>query len=130
MGCEAGGDIWDPVGVMTRYSLADFELDNSLELKAGILKDVPSGSGTSEEGQCVKNTYSYCKPLGELKFSGPESIIGRSVWFNKKEDPGNGAAHDDEPLACGTIGTAIYDVREDYNFYLPSGADDEDGNLC
>lgn len=30
MGCEAGGDIFDPVGITDQYSIADFENDNSV----------------------------------------------------------------------------------------------------
>lgn len=66
MGCEAGGDIFDPVGITDRYSIEDFENDDTVELMAGVLKDVSDGTGTSEGGQCLKNTYSYCKPAGEI----------------------------------------------------------------
>ena len=42
-GCENGGEIFDPVGITDRYSVADFNDDDTVELKVGVLKDVSDG---------------------------------------------------------------------------------------
>jgi len=75
LGCEAGGDVWNPEGLLTTYYI-----DATGEaIRAGTLENVFNGSGEVGAGQCSRSDYSYCKPAGEIKLSGPHSIIGRSI---------------------------------------------------
>ena len=75
-------------------------------MKAGTLKNLFDGFDTEEGGQCVKSTYAYCKPLGELALSGPNSILGKSLILQRRGDEGFiGGDQANTPVACGTIGT-------------------------
>jgi len=63
--------------------------------------------------------------------AGPDSIIGRSVVLTYKVFSPSGATGDenlDEPVACGTIGTAIYDTAN--IDLLPEDAAESDGTTA
>lgn len=76
---------------------------------AGALKNVKNNVDEDDRGHCFPSYYSYCMEQGRITFSGPESIIGRSVIIFKNPDEGAGT-ETDNPIACGTIGTDVYDM--------------------
>jgi len=101
------------------------------EWEVGSLGNVLS----SPDGRCYPSPYSYCDVTDRIKFSGPESIIGRSAVLHKNKDIGADtnpilANHPDfmaDPMACGTIGTDIFNPEMNL---LPVGATAKTGGAC
>lgn len=98
-GCSVTGGIWNPEGVSHgKYNEDPREVGTLLYALA------------NPTGQCTASPYEYCDPAGRIKFSGPESIIGRSVTMRKEHDRGAAYTPDENenPMSCGTIGTEIF----------------------
>ena len=137
LGCAAGGAIFNPY-LQPRFSVTQVADGFGENVIPGAFADVSDGYDTDEAGQCLPNKYAYCKPgVGSIRYSGPTSIIGRSVWLNEEADVGlygdpltfGSGVFPEIPLACGTISaTNSYDLE---NIDLRDFGDvDEEGDSC
>lgn len=73
--------------------------------------------------------YAHCSPPGEIKFTGTDSILGRSVVLHKESDRGAGysTSAEKDAMACGTITTFDFNPMKNL---IPYDAKDSDGDAC
>ena len=118
------GTIFNPEGIA---AIGVYPTDDATVPTGGHLKPVQS-LPDSEGGQCGAAPYAFCSPPGKIKFTGEDSIIGRSVTLRKNHNiDGDAINAEKPPMACGTIGTDIF--NPDMNVRT-SDAQDSSGGAC
>lgn len=127
-GCYQAGDVYNPDEIaFTEIPYSDPPaLDMDLYPTGAHLPPIVS----SNLGQCFPSPYAFCSPPGKIKFSGPDSIIGRSVSLRRNNsETGLPETTEQAQAACGTIGTDIF--NPDMNVRLASTTDDGiGGSTC